>query len=88
MRKSGSPRPPCETAQINLAYTKVTAPIAGRIGKSQVTTGALVKASQDTPLATIQQLDPIYIDFTQSSVERLKLMEELNSGQLTKGGSG
>ncbi|HKI82289.1 MAG TPA: efflux RND transporter periplasmic adaptor subunit [Pseudodesulfovibrio sp.] len=74
------------TAQINLAYTKVTAPIAGRIGKSQVTTGALVKASQDTPLATIQQLDPIYIDFTQSSVERLKLIAELNSGQLTKGG--
>ena len=76
-----------QTARIDLAYTKVTAPIAGRIGKSMVTTGALVKASQDNSLATIQELDPIYIDFTQSSVERLKLMEELNRGQIKAGGS-
>jgi len=76
-----------ETARINLAYTTVTAPIAGRIGRSLVTTGALVKASQDNPLATIQQLDPIYVDFTQSSVERLKLMQELGSGQIKQGGS-
>jgi len=76
-----------ETARINLAYTTVTAPIAGRIGRSLVTTGALVKASQDNPLATIQQLDPIYIDFTQSSVERLKLMQELGRGQIKQGGS-
>lgn len=76
-----------ETARINLAYTKLTAPIAGRIGRSLVTTGALVKASQDNALTTIQQLDPIYVDFTQSSAERLKLMEELNSGALKHGGS-
>lgn len=77
-----------ETARINLAYTEVTAPIGGRIGRSLVTTGALAKASQDNPLTTIQQLDPIYVDFTQSSVERLKLMEELRSGLLKKAGSG
>ncbi len=77
-----------ETARIDLAYTEVTAPIAGRIGISQVTTGALVKAGQDNALATIQRLDPVYIDFSQSSVERLKLMEELNSGLLKKGGRG
>jgi len=75
------------TAKINLAYTKVTAPISGRIGKSLVTTGALVKASQDNPLATIQELDPIYVDFTQSSSERLRLMESLRSGRLKSGGS-
>ncbi len=51
-----------ETARINLAYTRVTAPITGRIGKSNVTVGALAKASQDSPFATIQQLDPIYVD--------------------------
>ena len=62
-----------ETARINLAYTKVTAPISGRIGRSTVTTGALVTASQAAPLATIQQLDPIYVDVTQSSTEMLRL---------------
>ncbi len=76
------------TAKINLAYTKVTAPISGRIGKSLVTTGALVTASQSDPLATVQEFDPIYVDFTQSSSVRLKLMEELNSGRLKSGGSG
>jgi membrane fusion protein (multidrug efflux system) len=75
------------TARINLAYTKLTAPISGRIGRSLITTGALVTAGQSSPLATIQQLDPIYVDFTQSSAERLKLMEELNRGQLKKGGT-
>jgi len=75
-----------KTAQINLAYTKVTAPIAGRIGKSMVTTGALVKAAQDDPLATIQELDPIYVDFTQSSAERLQLLQSLDSGRLKQGG--
>jgi membrane fusion protein (multidrug efflux system) len=76
-----------KTARINLAYTKITAPIAGRIGKSFITTGALVTSGQSSPLATIQQLDPIYIDFTQSSVERLKLMQELRRGQIKQGGS-
>ena len=60
-----------ESARINLGYARVTAPIAGRIGRSSVTEGALVKASQDTPLATIQQLDPIYVDATQSSANLL-----------------
>lgn len=77
-----------QTARINLAYTKMTAPISGRIGKSLITTGALVTPGQSSPLATIQQLDPIYVDFTQSSSERLKLMEELKSGLLKKGGRG
>ena len=75
-----------ETAKINLGYTQVTAPISGRIGKSMVTTGALVTASQPSALATLQQLDPIYIDLTQSGAERLKLVQNLNSGRLQKGG--
>ena len=56
-----------ESARINLAYTKVTSPISGRIGKSNVTEGALVTNGQTTALATVQQLDPIYVDVTQSS---------------------
>lgn len=72
-----------ETARINLAYTKVTAPISGRIGRSAVTNGALVTASQPVPLATIQQLDPVYVDVTQSSSEILRLRKALESGQLS-----
>lgn len=72
------------TAQINLAYTKVTAPISGRIGKSTVTTGALVTTNQTQPLATIQQLDPIYVDLSQTSAERLKMLGNLAGGK--KGG--
>lgn len=76
-----------ETARINLAYTQVTAPISGRIGRSAVTIGALVTASQALPLATIQQLDPVFVDVTQSSNEMLRLRKELESGQLdTTGG--
>lgn len=71
-----------ETARINLAYTKLTAPISGRIGRSSVTNGALVTASQATPLATIQQLDPVYADVTQSSTEILRLRKALESGKL------
>ncbi len=71
-----------EAARINLAYTKVTAPISGRIGRSSVTNGALVTASQATPLATIQQLDPVHADVTQSSTEILRLRKALESGQL------
>ncbi len=73
-----------ETARINLAYTKVTAPISGRIGRSSVTNGALVTASQPVPLATIQQLDPVYVDVTQSSSEILRLRKALESGQFTR----
>jgi membrane fusion protein (multidrug efflux system) len=71
-----------ETARINLAYTKVTAPIAGRIGRSAVTDGALVTASQSAPLATIQQLSSMYVDVTQSSAEMLRLKQALASGVL------
>ena len=59
-----------EAARINLAYTNVVAPISGRIGKSTVTAGALVTANQPTPLATIQQMNPMYVDITQSSPTR------------------
>jgi len=69
-----------ETARINLAYTRVTAPISGRIGRSNVTDGALVTASQPTALATIQQLGSMYVDVTQSSAELLKLKQNLASG--------
>ncbi len=73
-----------ETARINLAYTKVTAPISGRIGRSSVTDGALVTANQAGALATIQQLNSIYVDVTQSSSELLKLKQSISSGLLTK----
>jgi membrane fusion protein (multidrug efflux system) len=71
-----------ETARINLAYTKVTSPISGRIGKSSVTEGALVQTGQADALATVQQLDPIYVDVTQSSNDFLRLKQELASGSL------
>ncbi len=64
-----------ETARINLAYTKVTAPISGRIGRSAVTAGALVTTHQAVLLATIQQLDPVFVDLTQSSNEMLRLRQ-------------
>ncbi|MEX9251506.1 efflux RND transporter periplasmic adaptor subunit [Pseudenterobacter timonensis] len=64
-----------ESARINLAYTKVSSPISGRIGKSSVTEGALVTNGQATALATVQQLDPIYVDVTQSSNEFMRLKQ-------------
>lgn len=76
-----------ETARINLAYTKVTAPISGRIGRSSVTTGALVTAGQPTALATIQQLDSMYVDVTQSTADLLKLKQNLANGVVKKSGS-
>lgn len=75
-----------ETARINLAFTKVTSPISGRIGKSSVTEGALVQNAQTTALATVQQLDPIYVDVTQSSEDFMRLRAELNSGKLQQAG--
>jgi membrane fusion protein (multidrug efflux system) len=80
-----SARAAVETARINLAYTRVTAPISGRIGKSTVTDGALVTANQSAPLATIQQLGTMYVDITQSSAELLRLQQSLASGQLQRG---
>jgi membrane fusion protein (multidrug efflux system) len=71
-----------ETARINLAYTRVTAPITGRIGKSNVTVGALVTANQPTPLTVIQQLDPIYVDATQSSANLLQLKRNIAAGRI------
>ena len=75
-----------EQANINLAYTKVMAPIAGRIGRSSVTPGALVTANQTTSLATITQLDPIYVDVTESATTLLRLKQELAAGQLQRSG--
>ncbi|MFA6186720.1 MAG: efflux RND transporter periplasmic adaptor subunit [Phycisphaerae bacterium] len=73
-----------ETANINLGYTSVTAPISGRIGKSSVTDGALVTAYQPTPLATIQQLNPIYVDVPQSTTEMLRLNRRLKDGSFNQ----
>lgn len=73
-----------ENARIRLEYTRVTSPISGRIGKSSVTPGALVTENQASFLATVQQLDPIYVDVTQSSMDVLRLKKALESGQLQK----
>ena len=75
-----------ESAQINLNYTRVTAPISGRIGRSLVTPGALVTSGQTTALATIQTLDPIYVDVTQSADQLLDLKRAISGGQLSGGG--
>ena len=71
-----------ETARINVEYTKVFAPISGRIGKSSVTEGALVTANQVAPLATVTQLDPIYVDISQSSSDLLRLRRAVAAGQM------
>jgi membrane fusion protein (multidrug efflux system) len=76
-----------ETARINLGYTKITSPISGRIGKSTVTDGAIVTAYQPMVLATVQQLDPIYVDVPQSTAELLRLQRRLAEGRLTHGGT-
>ncbi|MGE4411101.1 MAG: efflux RND transporter periplasmic adaptor subunit [Sphingobium sp.] len=74
-------------ASIDLRRTTVTAPISGRIGRSAFTTGALVSASQAGALTTIQRLDPIYVDITQSSADQLRLRQKLLAGQLSRDGS-
>ena len=76
-----------ETARIDMDYTSVKAPISGRIGRSTVTTGALVTANQAAALATIQQLDPVYVDITQSTADLLRLKQSLASGVLKNGGA-
>jgi membrane fusion protein (multidrug efflux system) len=73
-----------ESARIDLDRTSVTAPVSGRIGRSAVTAGALVTASQETPLATVQQLDPIYVDVTQSSNDLLQMKRALAEGRLSR----
>jgi membrane fusion protein (multidrug efflux system) len=77
-----------QTAQINLGYTSVVSPIKGRIGPSAVTQGAFVQASAATLLATVQQLDPIYVDLNQSSVQGLQLRRDVASGRLKLTGPG
>ncbi len=76
-----------ESARINLAYTRITAPISGRIGKSNVTVGALATAYQGSAFTTIQQLDPIYVDATQSSANLLQLKRNIASGLLKGNGA-
>ena len=77
-----------QAARINLGYTKVTSPISGRIGRAEVTEGAYVQAGQATLMATVQQLDPIYVDLTQSSAELLHLRRQLESGEIVRSGEG
>ena len=71
-----------ESARINLAYTRITAPISGRIGKSNVTVGALATAYQGSAFTTIQQLDPIYVDATESSANLLELKRNIAAGRI------
>jgi membrane fusion protein, multidrug efflux system len=77
-----------QVARINLGYTVVTAPVSGRIGRASVTEGAYVQAAQATLLATVQQLDPIYVDVTQSAAEVLNLRRDLEGGRLQAAGQG
>lgn len=77
-----------DAAKVNLGYTRVTSPIAGRIGRSAVTQGALVTAGQPNALATVQRLDPIYVDVTQSSAELLRLKRDLANGKLRRPDAG
>ncbi len=77
-----------QTARINLGYTTVTSPVSGRIGRSAVTEGAYVQQAQATLLATVQQLDPVYVDLTQSSAEALRLRRDLAQGKLRSAGRG
>jgi membrane fusion protein (multidrug efflux system) len=79
-----SARAAVDAARINLVYTQVLSPISGQIGRTLVTEGALVTSGQQTPLATIQQLDPIYVDIAQSSTEMLRLQRLLANGELVK----
>ncbi len=76
-----------ETVSINLGYCRVAAPISGHIGRSNVTEGAIVMAYQPVPLATIQQIDPIYVDVPQSTIELLRLKRRLKDGRLNRIGT-
>lgn len=77
-----------QSAEIDLGYTTVTSPIAGRIGKSLVTEGALVSAANATLMAAVQQLDRVYVDITQSTAQLLRLRRALESGELTRSADG
>jgi membrane fusion protein (multidrug efflux system) len=82
----GTAQASIEQAKINLVYTRVTSPISGRIGRSSVTPGALVTANQTTVLATVTQLDPIYVDVSQPATTLLRLRQELADGKLQASG--
>ncbi len=82
-----SARATVEMARINLSYTPIKSPISGRIGISNITVGALATAYQPTPLAIVQQLDPIYVDVTQASADLLSLRRRLQSGQIKQDGA-
>jgi membrane fusion protein (multidrug efflux system) len=73
-----------QTAQINLSYATVTSPISGRIGRALVTEGALVGQGEATPLATVQQVNPMYVNFTQSSSEVIQMRRSLAAGRLKR----
>jgi len=77
-----------QTARINLGYARVVSPISGRIGRSSVTDGAIVTAYQPVALATIQQLDPIYVDVPQSTTQLLRLQHRLKEKSLSRDGTG
>ncbi|MCS3459406.1 efflux RND transporter periplasmic adaptor subunit [Aeromonas sp. BIGb0445] len=81
----GAARAALQSAEINLDYTRITAPISGRIGRSAVTEGALVTAQQAAALTTIQQLDPMYVDVSQSTADLLRLKRQVEAGKLTSG---
>jgi membrane fusion protein (multidrug efflux system) len=80
----GAAKAALDKARVDLGFTRVASPIAGRIGRSAVTAGALVTANQPEPLATVQQLDPIHVDLTQSSTELLGLKREIDAGRLQR----
>lgn len=80
----GAAKAALEGRQVVLDYARIVAPISGYIGKSSVTQGALVTAAQGTPLAIIQQTDPVYVDLTQSASELLQLRRQLSAGKLTQ----
>lgn len=83
--EAGAARAALDAANVTLGRAQITAPISGRIGRSSVTAGALVTAAQAQALATVQQLDPIHVDLTQSSSELLQLRRELEAGTLESG---
>jgi membrane fusion protein (multidrug efflux system) len=76
-----------ETARINLSYTPIRSPITGRIGKSEVTVGGLVSSYQSTVLATVQQIEPVYVDVVESNAELLRLRQDLEAGNMHSDGS-
>ena len=75
-----------QSAEVNLGYTRIVAPISGRAGKSSVTQGALVTANQAQALVTVQQLDPMYVDLAQSSAELLQLRKDIEAGRVQQDG--